>query len=113
MADDSEARYPRRVNLRISEDTYAAYEELARLQGQTVSAVVREVLDTAAPEVSVIADSLRAMLGSIPTEGSDMYRKYIESIHARAGAEVVRANVWHREVEEAVKAKGAQSASTP
>jgi hypothetical protein len=100
MAGDSTVNFPHRLNLRLSEETYSAYAELARLDGRGVSAIVREVLDTAAPEMAVLADALRAALGSVPTEGTDLYRKYMESVHARAGAEVARADIWHREVTE-------------
>ena len=105
MGDDSTSNYPHRLNLRLSEETYAAYAELARLDGRGVSAVVREVLDTAAPEMAILADALRAALGSVPTEGTDLYRKYMASVHARAGAEVARADVWHREISDLVEAR--------
>jgi hypothetical protein len=100
MAGNSDVRLPHRLNLRLSEETYSAYAELARLDGRGVSAIVREVLDTAAPDIAVLSDALRAALGSVPTEGTELYRKYMESVQARAGAEVVRAGVWHREVTE-------------
>jgi hypothetical protein len=99
--------------LRLSEETFAAYAELARLDGRSVSAVVREVLDTAAPEMSILADALRAALGSVPTEGTDLYRKYMESLHARAGAEVVRAGVWHREISGLVEARDQKGQAAP
>ncbi len=113
MGDDSTSNYPHRLNLRLSEETFAAYAELARLDGRSVSAVVREVLDTAAPEMSILADALRAALGSVPTEGTDLYRKYMESLHARAGAEVVRAGVWHREISELVEARDQKGQTAP
>ncbi len=113
VGDDSTSKYPHRLNLRLSEETYSAYAELARLDGRGVSAVVREVLDTAAPEVAMLADALRAALGSVPTEGTDLYRKYMESVHARAGAEVVRAGVWHREVSELVEARKEKGVAAP
>jgi hypothetical protein len=113
MGDDSTSNYPHRLNLRLSEDTYSAYAELARLDGRGVSAVVREVLDTAAPEMAVLADALRAALGSVPTEGTDLYRKYMQSVHARAGAEVARADVWHREISDLVEARDKKGAPAP
>jgi predicted DNA-binding protein len=112
VAADSDSRFPRRLNLRLSEETYAAYEELALLDGRGVSAIVREVLDTAAPEISMMADALRAAIGSVPTEGTDLYRKYMQSVHARAGAEVARADLWHREAEDVMKARE-EAASAP
>jgi hypothetical protein len=96
MGDDSTSNYPHRLNLRLSNETYEAYADLARLDGRGVSAVVREVLDTAAPEMYMLAEVLRGALGSVPTEGTDLYRKYMESIQARAGTEVSRAEIWHR-----------------
>ncbi len=96
MSDDSTSNYPHRLNLRLSTETYEAYADLARVDGRTVSAVVREVLDTAAPEMSILAEALRAALGAVPTEGTDLYRKYMESLQARAGTEVTRAEIWHR-----------------
>jgi len=111
--DDSTSNYPHRLNLRLSEETYSAFAELARVDGRGVSAVVRDVLDTAAPEMSILADALRAALGSVPTEGTELYRKYIESVHVRAGTEVVRAGVWHREVSELVEARKEKGVAAP
>ncbi len=108
MAPGSDAKLPYRLNLRLGEETYLAYAELARLDGRGVSAIVREVLDTSAPEVALLADSLRAMLGAVPTEGTDLYRKYMAGMQARAGAEVARAEIWHREVGDLVKAREAE-----
>jgi hypothetical protein len=113
VGGDSTSNYPYRLNLRLSEETYSAFAELARLDGRGVSAVVREVLDTAAPEMAMLADALRAALGSVPTEGTELYRKYMESVHARAGAEVVRAGVWHREVSELVEARKEKGSAAP
>jgi hypothetical protein len=113
MSDDSTSNYPHRLNLRLSNETYEAYADLARIDGRGVSAVVREVLDTAAPEMSILAEALRAALGSVPTEGTDLYRKYMESIHSRAGAEVTRAEIWHRKATDLVESQKSEGDSIP
>jgi hypothetical protein len=99
MAEDSGKQFPRRLNLRLTEETLAPYEELAAFDGRGVSAIVRQVLENAAPEVSRLVDVLRAAYGSVPTDGTDLYRKYMRSLQERAGVEVARAELWHKEVE--------------
>jgi hypothetical protein len=108
MAPGSDAKFPYRLNLRLSEETYSAYAELARLDGRGVSALVREVLDSAAPEMSLLADALRAALGSVPTEGTDLYSQYMHSLQVRVGVEATRADMWHREVGDLVKTREAE-----
>lgn len=60
-ADERDDRKDRRLNLRISTATFEAYEELARLESKTVSAVVRDVLDQAAPAIQQLALAFQRM----------------------------------------------------
>ncbi len=113
MSDDSTSNFPHRLNLRLSAETYEAYADLARLDGRGVSAVVREVLDTAAPEMAMLTEALRAALGSVPTEGTELYRKYMESVHSRAGAEVTRAEIWHRKATDLVQSPESKGDTAP
>jgi hypothetical protein len=101
--------FPCRVNLRVSQETYDVYSGLAQLQGRSVSAVIREVLDLCSAEVSVMSDALRAALGANPTDGTNIYRQYMASVHQRAGAEAARAEVWHKEVEELIREREAST----
>ncbi len=104
--------FPCRINLRVSQETFDVYNGLAQLQGRSVSAVLREILDVCSDDVQLMADALRAAFGASPTDGTNIYRQYMAGVHQRAGAEVARAELWHKEAEEVVR-KWAEAPSDP
>ncbi len=61
----AEMAYDRRLNLRLSTETYEAYEAVADLERKSVSAVVRDILEGAAPDMQRLAAAIDQVQGAI------------------------------------------------
>ncbi len=92
----------RRVNLRVSLETYEAYEVLAEVVGEATGKLMRQALDATAPQMRQLATAFKAVAGGKRIQGFEMYQRVIDSIAAQAEAERHQAAAWAEQVREEV-----------
>lgn len=71
-----EAKMGRRFNVRVSDEIYETYEELARAQKTTVSAVVRGLLEQAAPLMGQLAIAVTGVEEAVARKSA------VDALHA-------------------------------
>jgi hypothetical protein len=101
------AALDRRLNLRISSETYEAFEALADVVGVSVSGLVRGVLEGSQLEMLQMAEAFRQMKAAAEAQqpsparvllGLDLYRKVLASMGAQIGAQDSLFAGWEHEV---------------
>ena len=72
-------QYDKRANLRVSSETWEAYEEVAGLLGISVSALMRQALEQGVPTMQALGEMLRRAKSGDKAGVQALYARFIAS----------------------------------
>lgn len=104
-------KYPVRLNLRLSEDTYRAYKDCADELGQEVTSLVREFVDNGVPAVNTLEASAKALKAGRLVEGTSLYGQLVRSVMSSGQLWLQQTEELEAEVKEIAAKKEAPGAS--
>jgi hypothetical protein len=87
MGMATEARTTRRVNLRIDEDTYLAFEKVAKFFNRSVASMVRETCEMAVPTMRDLGEMIDQAKAGNPEAAQRVFHTMLEG-YTRQIAEV-------------------------
>lgn len=76
-------RLDARINLRVTQDTYDAYQEAAELLGIEPAALVRQFVDGGVPAMQAIAQTARAAQAGRVGQGAGLLVRLMEAAVAQ------------------------------
>ena len=80
-------RFPARVNIVLSQETYDAYREVAELLDVTVPQLMRDMIDSGVPNIRKLAEMAR-VAKSDPVGAGELMLKYFGGIQAQLGESI-------------------------
>jgi uncharacterized protein (DUF1778 family) len=100
-------RYPARVNLRLSQETFDAYKEAAEAVGQDVTGLMRQIVDANAGGMAAIAQSAQAVSAGRPKEGAAVFVALMQAAMGQGQLALAQAHALQAEMEELEKKQAA------
>src|SRR5262249_33566660 len=93
-------RYPARVNLRMTQETYDAYDEAAKAVGMETTALIRQMVDANGGAVIAVAQAAEAAQAGRVKDAAALYAALMRSVMAQGSLGLVQAEVLEKQMAE-------------
>lgn len=92
-------KYPARINLRLTPDTYDAFKLAADALGVEMTGLMRQCLDGAVPSMQMLAQSVESMKVGEVVAGTSLFAAFMDSLVAQGEAGRQQMHALKRQVE--------------